>query len=298
MRRRTALAFASAAAVSAAAPPARATDPFEIQIYDGTANAPLQPGLELHLNYVANGLREQTGPTLAPHHQMHMTLEPSLGLTAWWELGVYVQSAVVPGGGLEYAGAKFRSKFVTPPNWHPHLRLGANVELAVLPERYDGDRFSAELRPIVAWENDAWLFAVNANVSAPLGGDGFAKGPAWEPGAMAIAKLGDLVGVGVEYYSGLGPFSSGFSPLGQQEHYIYEVANLLAVDGLELNVGVGEGLTAGSNKVVGKLIVGWEFDTTPPGSATAPAATARSLRSRRGLRAGSLRSLLGRSPLL
>ncbi len=274
--------------------PARATDPFEIQVYDGTANAPMQPGLELHLNTVVNGLKEAEGVTVAKHHESHMTLEPSLGLTPWWELGAYFQNAIVPGAGFEYAGAKLRSKFVTPPKWHPNLRLGANVEIALIPERFDGDRWSTEVRPIVAWENASWLFALNANVSTPLGGDGFRHGPAFEPAAMAIAKLADVVGVGVEYYSGLGPFSS-FSPVAAQEHYLYEVANLLAVDALELNVGVGEGLTSGSNKIVLKLIVGWEFDTTPPGSATDRSATARL---RRGLRAGSGRSLLGRSPLL
>ena len=44
-------------AASLVALPAAALDPFEIQIYDGTANAAGEPGLELHLNYVARGLR-------------------------------------------------------------------------------------------------------------------------------------------------------------------------------------------------------------------------------------------------
>jgi hypothetical protein len=271
----------SASAVLGATTAARATDPFEIQVYDGTANAPMQPGLELHLNYVANGLREPDGATVARQHQAHMTLEPSLGILPWWELGAYFQTAVVPGAGFEYAGAKLRSKFVTPPTWHPNLRLGANFELALIPERFDHDRWSTELRPIVAWENARWLFALNANVSTPLAGDGFRDGPAFEPAAMAVVKLWGVVGVGVEYYSGLGPFSD-FSPVAKQEHYLYEVANLLAVDALELNVGVGEGLTSGSNKLVFKLIVGWEFDTTPPGSATDPSSTARSSRALRG----------------
>jgi hypothetical protein len=36
---------------------ASAVDPFEIQVYDGTANAPGVPGLELHLNNVSVGPR-------------------------------------------------------------------------------------------------------------------------------------------------------------------------------------------------------------------------------------------------
>ena len=266
---------------------ADAGDPFEIQVYDGTANAPLQPGLELHVNQVANGLESGDGATLAPHGQTHFTLEPSLGLTPWWELGAYFQTAIVQGSGYEYAGAKLRSKFVTPPKWHPNLRLGANFELSLLPERFDHDRWGTELRPIVAWENDLFLFALNANVSTPLGGPGFRDGPHFEPAGMAVVKIAGLVGAGLEYYSGLGPIA-GLDKLNDEEHYLFEVLNLLAVDALELNVGIGEWLTSASNKLVLKLIVGYEFDTMPSGSATDPSAKdARRLRGPRGAYAGS-----------
>src|SRR5438477_639224 len=41
---------------------ARAQDPFEIQVYDGTANRPGAAGLEVHLNYVASGVPFSGGP--------------------------------------------------------------------------------------------------------------------------------------------------------------------------------------------------------------------------------------------
>jgi hypothetical protein len=70
------------------------------------------------------------------------------------------------------------------------------------------------------------------------------------------------VSFGFEYYTNLGPFSSGFLPLREEEHYLYEVFNLLSVKRLELNAGVGEGLTAGSNRLIFKMILGytWEKD--------------------------------------
>ncbi|HEY1535285.1 MAG TPA: hypothetical protein VGF76_14760, partial [Polyangiaceae bacterium] len=73
---------------------ARAVDPFEIQVYDGTANAPGAPGLELHLNTVPDGRKTAQPPELAPNHQTHLTLEPSLGIEPWWELGGYLQSSL------------------------------------------------------------------------------------------------------------------------------------------------------------------------------------------------------------
>jgi hypothetical protein len=42
-----------------------------------------------------------------------------------------------------------------------------------------------------------------------------------------------------------------------QQHYLFEVINVLAWKRIELNAGVGEGLTAASNPFVAKMILGW-----------------------------------------
>src|SRR2546421_8968422 len=110
---------------------ARAQDPFEIQVYDGSANRPGAPGLEAHLNYVASGVRTAPEPLLPPHHQLHFTLEPSYGLFPFLELGGYLQTTLRPDGGFDYAGAKLRAKLVAPKSWAPDsLRLGVNLELS------------------------------------------------------------------------------------------------------------------------------------------------------------------------
>jgi hypothetical protein len=237
--------------------PAAALDPFEIQIYDGTANAAGEPGLELHLNYVARGLRSSLGPELPPDRQAHFTLEPSYGVTSFWELGGYLQGALRPDGTFEYAGAKLRSKLVTPPGWHEHLRLGINLELSLLPVSYDRSRWGAEVRPIIAWEDDRWIFAANPNFGMALAAPDDHEGPAFEPGAMAKLKLSGIA-LGIEYYASLGPVRA-FLPLAQQEHYLFEALDVLSWQGVELNVAVGEGLTAASNSVVFKTIVGYAF---------------------------------------
>jgi hypothetical protein len=244
----------AACACLLAAARAHAADPFEIQVYDGTANDPRQFGLELHLNTVASGLRDGPPPLLPPHHQTHATLEPSIGMTPWWELGGYLQSTLRGDGHFDYSGIKLRSKFVTPPGWHSHVRLGVNLEVSMLPSTYDPDRLGSEIRPIAAWEDEGWLFAFNPIVELPFGG----QGPGFAPAIMAVRKIGSVVSVGVEYYADLGPFAHIEAPRDQQ-HYLYEVVNLLAIDSLELNVGLGEGLTPASNGVVFKTIVGYGF---------------------------------------
>jgi hypothetical protein len=238
----------------------RAADPFEIQVYDGSANAPGTAALELHVNYVVRGSDTAVAPELPTDHVTHLTLEPSFGVTPWWELGAYLQGAIRPDGGFDYAGIKLRSKFVTPPAFDRHWRLGVNLEVSILPETYDADRWGGEIRPIAAWENQAWLFAVNPIVGIPLAGEGFSQGPTLEPAAMAVRKIGRVVSVGLEYYSSLGPIAH-LASLSEEEQYIFEVLNLLAVPHLEVNAGLGAGLTHASNPLVFKTIVGYAFES-------------------------------------
>jgi hypothetical protein len=243
--------------------PARAVDPFEIQVYDGTANPPGVPGLELHVNTVALGLTKSPSPPEYPENQQsHFTLEPSLGLFSWWELGGYFETALRGDETFDYAGLKLRNKFVTPPRWDAHWRLGLNIEFSLLPEGYDRDRWGNELRPIAAWENERLELVVDPIVDSSLAGPDASAGPTFQPCLMAVYKVQETVSFGFEYYTNLGPFSRGLLPLREEEHYLYEVFNLLSVKRLEVNAGVGEGLTAGTNQLIFKMILGytWEKD--------------------------------------
>jgi hypothetical protein len=240
-----------------------AVDPFEIQVYDGTANAPGVPGLELHVNRVFSGLTTAPPPELPPNGQTHFTLEPSLGITPFWELGGYFETTLRSDGTLDYAGVKLRSKFVTPRDWHPHLRLGLNVEVSLLPTSYDRDQWGMELRPIVAFEDERWLLVVNPIVDISLAGPDYGAGPTFEPAAMAKVKIAETVAIGVEYYADFGPIA-GFLPVRDEEHYIFEAADLLSVRSFELNAGIGEGLTPASNAFVGKLILGYVWERESP----------------------------------
>jgi hypothetical protein len=246
------------AALTAPAGRAHALDAFEIQVYDGTANPPGAPGLEVHVNDVARGVTAASPPELAPDHQAHFTLEPSYGVRPWWELGGYLQTALRADGVYEFAGAKLRSKLVTTSRWSTRARLGVNVEVSALPRRYEAAGWGLEVRPIAAWGAGHFAAAVNPIVGVPLTG-----GPAtFEPAAEALLVWPGRASVGLEYYAGLGALT-GWARAGAQEHYLFEVVNLLAVDAFELNAGVGEGLTAASNPLVVKLIVGYVFEARP-----------------------------------
>jgi hypothetical protein len=226
-------------------------DAFEIQVYDATADAQRAIGLELHLNGVVRGSRELPDPPELPlNHQAHFTLEPSYGLFDWWELGGYFQTALTAEDGtFRYAGVKLRSKFVTPPKFHAHLRFGLNIELAYLPPEFDASQWGMEFRPIAAWENEHWEFAVNPILSVSFANP---VTPSFEPAVLALYKFGERVSLGLEYYGTLGDH--------ENEHYVFEVVNVLAVSNFELNIGFGEGLTTSSSPFIAKMILGYTWE--------------------------------------
>ena len=248
--------------VSSLGPPARAVDPFEIQVYDGTAQNPDAFAVELHTNGVVRGSPENQSPGLLPlGHQAHFTLEPQYGVFSWWEVGGYFETAIADGS-FEYGGIKFRSKWVTPPHWHRYLRLGLNMEVSLLPRDFDVNVWGMELRPIIAFENKWCMLAVNPIIDVsgrPPFGQPTPKDPTFEPAIMAVYKWDARVSLGLEYYASFGPLS-GFVPVAQQEHYLYEVVNVLAIKNVEVNIGFGEGLTSASNRFVAKMILGYAWE--------------------------------------
>jgi hypothetical protein len=265
--------WAAAFAILLLSSNARALDPFEIQVYDGLVHAPGEPGVELHINTVPIGLKTSILPDLPQHQQTHFTLEPSVGLTPFWEMGAYLQAAFRRDGTFTYAGVKLRTKFVMPQGWDPHWQLGINVEFSVIPEAYERDRWGNEVRPIVGWEDESWIFLLNPIVDTALAGEGLHDGPSLAPAAAAKFKLRDKVALGFEYYGDYGPIAD-FSPWREQQHYLFEVFDLLSVPGLELNAGIGEGLSSASNALVLKVIVGYTWER-PSAGATTSSSTGR-----------------------
>ncbi len=248
---------------------AHALDPFEIQVYDGTANPPGAVGIELHLNHVATGHAQGNAPELPLLGQSHATLEPSYGIFPWWEVGGYFQTALRADDHVDYAGAKLRSKFVAPPSFNPHLRLGINFEVSLLPEAYDRDRWGAEIRPIVGWADERWLFVVNPIVDLSLAGPDAPAGPTFEPAVKIARSFAETFSFGVEYYGSIGAIASP-SPLAAQDHVFFGALDIEAFHNVEINLGLGGGVTPASAGLVGKVILGYTFElrkTAPPPAA-------------------------------
>jgi hypothetical protein len=238
--------------------PAWAVDAFEIQVYEGDINDPLQAGLELHTNLTADGRRAAEFPGEAvPHHTWRTTLEPSFGVLEWWELGAYLQFATAPSRSeANFGGWKLRSKFIVPQRLTGTLVLGLNMEVGRGVAVLGSDDYDTEFRPIIAYARGRLFVAVNPIIGWALSGETHAA-PDLEPCAKVRVDTRPGFGAGVEYYAGLGRLDD-ILPGRLQEHFLYAVGDMLGGP-IELNFGVGRGLTEASNAWTIKMIVGKGF---------------------------------------
>jgi hypothetical protein len=236
-----------------ATPAAYAVD--EIQVY----NAEIAPRgtftLQQHLNYVWSG-----GPTpdfeggFASHHTLNGTPELAYGVTDWYEIGAYVPFAVDSNGTFLPGGVKLRHLLVSPHAADRRFFYGMNLELSYQSPRFAQSAFGVELRPILGVRDLGWEFIVNPIVDVSFGSSGSAD---FAPALRLARSVGKDVMLGVEYYADLGPIGN-FSPVDGQRHTVFGVADFTAF-GLDVNIGLGFGLTDASDRIVTKLILGRAF---------------------------------------
>ncbi len=240
---------------------AAAQDKFEIQVYDASIDAPGQPSVQLHANYTVAGTRLPTYAGEVPaRHAARLTLEPAVGITDFLELGAYAQLVTSPDE-TAWAGAKLRALFVAPKRWELPVALGLNFEVSRVPLAAEQAPWGLEVRPIVGITRGPWSLFVNPILGAPLDS---LRDVEFTPAASAGWEIVPGVGVGLEWYAGLGRLRA-LLPAHEQTHLAFAVANLSTETteegpGWEVNVGAGAGLTPGTEAhAVVKAIVGRTF---------------------------------------
>ena len=244
-----------AASALVASAPALAQDEFEIQVYDAVTAGPLEPGLEVHLNHFFQGTTEPgPGGEVPTEHLTHLTFEPHLGLTRWWEMGIYLQTVLRPDGSWDSGGIKLRSKFRWPESVGA-FRFALNLEVSRVSKLYEADGWGSEIRPIVDARWGRWYVAFNPIVGIPLAGADAWK-PDFEPAAKVSFDVTSSWAVGVETYSAFGQFGN-FLPWDQQTHRVFAVVDT-SWQWFALNFGVGYG--TGPDKWIVKAI----FTFAPP----------------------------------
>lgn len=246
------LAIAMACAIASA--PVRADLQDEIQVYDDAINEPGEFGLELHVNTTPTGRGFPNYPgEVPPRHALRITPEFSWGLTRTVELGLYVPTALRPGGQYDFAGGKLRLKWLPlqPENGRGAF-AGVNFELSRLAHRYSESHLSGESRFIFGWRSPEWLLAVNPVLGFDLSPGFRGQRPDFDVGVKVTRRLTEELNGGIEYYTGRGPFGRPL-PWQQQDNRVFVVFDVDRKP-VPFNIGIGYGLTQAADRWTVKAI--------------------------------------------
>src|ERR1700676_4813692 len=256
-RRRRLWLLAGAAYPVLLAQPAKAVD--EIQVYNAGIAAVGQFTIQQHLNYIGLGVKDPPFPGgLVSNHSINGTPEFAYGVTDWWEVGLYLPFAIQDRQFLSDS-FKLRTLFVSPNADQRNFFYGVNFEFSNTTPKFSQTRFGMEIRPIIGIRNADYEFIVNPIVDIGFGQYGQAD---FAPAARLARKLGTDLFVGLEYYADFGEIGH-FAKLADQQHTLFAVTDFkLGV--LDVNLGIGYGLTPASDRFVVKTIVGYAFPV--PGS--------------------------------
>ncbi len=235
-----------------------AQDIFEIQVYEYLTVPKGRWNLETHFNHSARGIRETAGPMLPTHGQTRLTLELTHGITPHFELAGYLAFARQSGDGPRFAAWRVRPRIRAPEEWNLPVGLSLSAEVAFPRDRYDSEKATLEIRPIIERSIGPVQINLNPVVGRSLKGPGTEEGWDFEPGGRLAVGVHPKVKLSVEYYGSYGTLSD-FLPREEQVHIFFTGGDLRLRENIVLNLGLGLGATSAGERTVLKSRFGWMF---------------------------------------
>jgi hypothetical protein len=237
---------------------ALAIDFYEIQIYPTETDPQYHLDLELHSNSTTTAVGREAKSQIDPY-QIHETLEATYGLLPYLEVGQYFCTAKLDNGRYEYAGSRTKMHFGIPQTMDWPVSFGGNIELDYMRKAAEDQPLTLELRPIAETHMGHVTVIANLPFEKPFSGPGTHKGVTIAPqGEVEYEQLLWWLSPAVEYYGDMGPISA-LPGVQHQQHFIVPAVNFDFLPQLELNIGVGIGMTHASNGTFVKTIIGWTF---------------------------------------
>lgn len=236
---------------------------FEIQVYGSELTAPGQTTGELHTNVAIRGTTHTEDGVVPTQGAVHETLEVTYGFTEWFETGFYLFTSFQPESGWEWVGDHIRPRVSIPESWHWPVGLSLSTEVGYQRREFSTDTWTWEIRPIVDQKIGRWYWAFNPAVEMALKGDNAGKGFSFAPAAKVSYDVTSRIAAGLEYYGDIGQISH-IEPPSKQQHLIFPVLDIDLGPRWEFNVGVGVGLTPGTDRLIVKMILGYRFGPMPP----------------------------------
>lgn len=235
-----------------AAPRAAFAQTDEIQVYDGGLAEKGKVNLTWHNNFTPDGLRTPAFPgAVVADKSFNGVTEWAYGVAPWFEAGLYLPLYSHDkniGGTID--GFKLRALFAVPKADERRFFYGVNFEFSVNSRSWEAHRISSEVRPIIGWHLKPWDIIVNPILDTAYDG---VKNLDFAPSTRVAYNVSEKWKIAAEEYADYGPlrrFNSG----NQQVHQLYGVVDH-STKYLDIEAGVGVGVTSATDKLTFKLIL-------------------------------------------
>ncbi len=250
------------------AAPALALNFFELEVYPATTEGKGLHELENVTTFVANGRRpseeEVEGEEPIRNRLLRTSIEYNYGLTDKIDIAAYLDLDRPNGEEVEYAGSRFRARGAFFDKGRFPLDLGWYLE-AEVPHDAESD-LELEFRPILS--RDVGRFSIDLNPAFELPTVSEERRTLeFNYGARVYYRLSRALVPGIEFFGGIGQIRDIDGPR-EQEHYVFPVVYGRLGRGLKMVAGPGFGLTRGSDPVILKLGVEYEFTVPVRGAGT------------------------------
>lgn len=229
----------------------------EIQVYDAGLAPTGTFNLTWHNNYTPDGVSTPSFPrAVVSDGALVGVTEWAYGATDWFEAGLYLPLySIDDSQGAGFNGFKLRALFAVPNAADRTFFYGVGFELGFNARRWDPRRVTSEIRPIAGVHLQAFDVVMNPILDTDYqGGIG---GLVFAPSSRVAYNVSPTWAIAVEEYADLGPLND-LSPGSGGSHQLYGVMDYAGA--LEVEVGVGFGLTESADNLTFKLILAHDLN--------------------------------------
>ena len=239
--------------------PARAQDNYEIQVYGASLVDAGHTMVELHSNFTVDGRSAEVDGLLPTLHAFHETVEITHGFSPWLEVGFYVFTSARDGNGWNWVGDHIRPRVAVPESWHWPVGVSLSQEIGYQRRIFSTDTWTWEIRPIIDKQVGRWYWALNPALEKSITGENAGRGWEFSPNAAVSYDFTREVTGALEYYASFGPVT-GFDPGPEQQHQLFAALDLNVSPKWEINLGLGRGMTASTDRWLVKTIFGYRLE--------------------------------------
>ena len=224
----------------------------EIQVYDAEIAAPGVFNLTWHNNFTSSGSGTPGFPgTIVPNKSLNGVSEWAYGVAPWFEAGLYFPLySITRDNSVLYNGFKLRTLFVSSDAANRGVFYGVNFEFSFNTAHWNERRHTSEIRPIIGTHVGRFDFIFNPIVDNSYNGFSNLE---FVPATRVAMRLSDTFKVALEEYDDFGRVSH-FFPASRQSHQLFSVIDI-HTHGVDIEAGLGAGLTSASDHRVFKLIL-------------------------------------------